>query len=83
MREYLIFKCEVYGEVYIDAYRIDDKPSWFIKEYVDFENIAYVSSPSRTEARRAAWQNWINIDLSGFKEWDKRIWDKTQSNNVR
>ena len=42
MREYLIFKCEVFGEVYIDAYRTDDKPDWFIKQYVDFDNIAYI-----------------------------------------
>jgi hypothetical protein len=82
MREYLIFKCEVLGEVYVDAYRIDDKPTWFIDRYVDFDNIAYVSSPSRTEAKRCAWKNWINKDLIGFKEWHQRIMDKFELNKV-
>ena len=42
MREYLIFKVEMCSEVYIDAYRIDDKPDWFIDKYVDFDSMAYI-----------------------------------------
>ena len=82
MKEYLIFKIEMCSEVYIDAYRIDDKPDWFIDKYVDFDSMAYIWSPSRTEAKRAAWQNWINPNLSGFKEWHERLMNTSKLNKV-
>jgi len=82
MREYLIFKVTIKKQVYIDAYRIDDKPWLHSEGSFDFDEYAFCSSPSRTEAKRAAWRNWINKDLIGFNKWHKRMMDPRQSNQV-
>jgi len=43
MREYLIFKVEMYSEVYIDAYRIDDKPiNWIGELQIYLDEFAFV-----------------------------------------
>jgi len=43
MREYLIFKSDMCGEVYLDAYRIDDKPvNWIASLQVYLDEFAYI-----------------------------------------
>jgi len=81
MREYLIFKVKIDNEVYIDAYRIDDKPIDWIP-FWQLDKFAYVCSPSRIEAKRAAWVNWISSSLNGFDEWHKRAMNKKESNVI-
>jgi len=43
MREYLIFKTEMCSEVYIDAYRTDDKPiNWVGELQIYLDEFAFV-----------------------------------------
>ena len=71
--EYLIFKIMSCDEVYIDAYRIDDKPHNWIPEVVkEFEEFDYVSFPSRRQAIKQAYKNWINKDSVGFREYEEQ-----------
>lgn len=82
MKEYLIFKLIINNEVYIDAYRIDDKPIFWLDITLEFEEFAYISSPSRTEAKRVAYQSWIDKDLIGFKDWHYRVMNKHFINSI-
>ncbi len=59
MKEYLIFHYAIDGVGYVEAYpRHTNVQAWIPSEEVLAH--AIVSSPSRNQARRAAWANWLS-----------------------
>lgn len=73
MTDYLIFHYCVDEQPYVEAYPVhDDLPvsfSWAQAQFGDnAQDIAWVSSPSRNQARRAAYTNWIQADGKGFNQ---------------
>ena len=85
MKEYLIFHYVIDGQSYVEAYPIQGdaayEPSyaWWARllgNNVNEDEIAFCSAPNRTDARRAAYCNWVRSDGVGFNVLPYRVYAK-------
>ena len=67
MTEYLIFHYSIDEQEYVEAYpRHGDVQAWVPSNEILAH--AIVSAPSRNQARKAAYTNWIRADGKGFNQ---------------
>jgi len=71
MREYVIFKYQVEGQDYVEAYPVHTSDSlgrvlWQALIMAGPHVLAMVTSESRNQARKAAYINWIDWTAKGF-----------------
>ncbi len=81
MKEYLIFDYMLNGFHYVDAYPfhggIKDSgeiTASMVMSGMDM-NIGIVSSPSKNQARKAAYINWVNSTGEGFNKYSRSLID--------
>tara|TARA_Y100000310_G_C20668865_1_gene809143 strand:+ start:328 stop:579 length:252 start_codon:yes stop_codon:yes gene_type:complete len=81
MRTYLIFHYNIEEQDYIEAYPYSSNDlvigssntGMLIPQILSY---AFISSPSRTEARRCGYKNWINSSGVGFNQLPYRYFAK-------
>lgn len=82
MKEYIIFHYRIEGQSYVEAYPMHagfltgQCAGLLLAQPVGVVNNewAIVSSPSRTEARRAAYCNWVCASGAGFNQLPYRVY---------
>lgn len=88
VQEYIIFKYQVQGKEFIGAYPSHNCPtelllSWLTPdcgsfecedlECVSIDNVAFLSAPSRNQARKAAYINFVDSSGRGFNRYPYRL----------
>ncbi len=72
MPSYMTFYYKFNGQDYIEAYPTHGQPVDWIQGELNkagtVVSIAWMSSPSRNQARRAAYMNWIRADGTDFNQ---------------
>ena len=77
MKEYLIFHYQIEGQDYVEAYPVQhDRASLMYDMYFSnrVQSYSFISAPSRNQARRAAYTNWIQADGVGFNQLPYRVY---------
>ena len=72
MTDYMTFHYRLSDQDYVEAYPTHGQPvSWLFEELTQERSVisvAWMSSPSRNQARRAAYTNWVRADGVGFNQ---------------